>query len=64
MMEQNSKFIIRLLLGTNALCIIIICMLCGEIYLLQDRLSEVTDVIRTLNEKIGKMADRFKALVC
>lgn len=54
-MEQNSKFIIRLLLGTNALCITIICILCGEIYLLQDRLSEVTDIIRSLNEKISKL---------
>jgi len=55
MTELNFKYIIRLLLGTNVLCIIIIFVLCGEIYLLQDRLSEVTDLVRTLNDKISKL---------
>lgn len=55
MMEKNSKIVIRLLLAINALCIIIICLLCGEIYPLKEQLAEVSDIVRELNDKLSKL---------
>ena len=36
-------------------CLIIISVLCGEINLLQDKLSEMSDTVRALDEKIANI---------
>lgn len=55
MMERDYKFIIGILLTTNVICLIIIAVLCGEIFSLQEKLSEMTDTVRTLNDKISRI---------
>lgn len=55
MMERDYKFIIGILLTTNVICLIIITVLCGEIFSLQEKLSEMTDTVRTLNDKISRI---------
>lgn len=55
MMEKDYKKIINVLLIINAICLIVIAALCGEIYLLQEKLSELTDTIQTLNTKISHL---------
>lgn len=55
MMEKNFRLIVRLLLGTNVMCLIIIAVQCGEIYLLQEKLSEMSDVVRSLDAKISQL---------
>lgn len=54
-MEKDYKKIINVLLIINAICLIVIAALCGEIYLLQEKLSELTDTIQTLNTKISHL---------
>jgi len=55
MTEKNYKIIVGTLLATNVICLIMITVLCGEIYSLQEKLSEMTDIVRTLNDKISRI---------
>lgn len=49
-MAQNYKVL-------NTILLIVIAALCGEIYLLNEKLSEMSDLIHSLNEKITKLED-------
>ena len=55
MTAKEYKIIIGALLVVNMTCLIIISVLCGEINLLQDRLSEMCDTVRALDEKISNI---------
>jgi len=55
MTAKEYKIIIGVLLVANITCLIIISVLCGEINLLQDKLSLMSDIIRTLDEKIASI---------
>lgn len=55
MTERDYKIIIGILLATNVICLIIVFALCGEINSLQERLSDMTDTIRTLDDKISRI---------
>lgn len=55
MTAKEYKIIIGALLVTNVTCLIIISVLCGEINLLQNQLMEMSDTIRTLDEKIANI---------
>jgi hypothetical protein len=55
MMDQSYKLI-------NILLLIIIAALCGEIYLLNERLSEMTELIKSLNDKIVGLEEAQKEL--
>jgi len=50
MMGQNYKLL-------NTILLIIIAALCGEIYVLNERLSEMTEIIHFMNEKINEMEE-------
>ena len=49
-MAQNYKLL-------NTILLIIIAALCGEIYLLNEKLSEMSELMHSLNEKITKLED-------
>jgi uncharacterized protein YpmS len=53
MTERDYKFIIGILLTINVICLIIIAVLFGEILSLQEKLSEMRDSVRTLNDNIS-----------
>lgn len=53
MTERDYKIIIGVLLATNVICLIIVFVLCGEIHSLQEGLSDMTDTVRTLDDKIS-----------
>lgn len=55
MTAKEYKIVIGTLLATNITCLIIISVLCGEINLLQDNLSKMSDTIRALDEKIANI---------
>lgn len=55
-MAQNYKLL-------NTILLIIIAALCGEIYLLNEKLSEMSELIHSLNDKITKLEDLQKDLV-
>jgi hypothetical protein len=55
MTAKEYKIIIGALLVVNMTCLIIIFVLCGEINLLQDRLSEMSDTVQALDEKIANI---------
>lgn len=55
MTVKDYKIIVGILLATNVICLIMIAVLCGEIYSLQEKLSEMTDIVRTLNDKISRI---------
>lgn len=55
MTAKEYKIIIGVLLAVNITCLIIISILCGEINLLQDKLSEMSNTIRALDEKIANI---------
>jgi len=55
MTEKDYKNIVGVLLATNVVCLIIVAVLCGEIISLQEKLSEMTDIVRTLNDKISRI---------
>jgi hypothetical protein len=55
MMERDYKIIVGILLATNITCLIIISILCGEINLLQERITETSDMIRVLENKIANI---------
>lgn len=55
MTERDYKFIIGILLTTNVICLIIVSALCGEINSLQERLLEMTDTVRALDDKISRI---------
>ena len=44
MMERDYKFIIGILLTTNVICLIIIAVLCGEIFSLQENKKVIYDL--------------------
>ena len=52
MTAREYKVVIGILLVANIACLIIISILCGEIDLLQNKLSEMSDTIRVLDDKI------------
>lgn len=54
-MAQNYKLL-------NTILSIIIAVLCGEIYLLHEKLSEMSEIIHSLNDKITKLEDLQKDL--
>ena len=54
-MERDYKIIVGVLLATNITCLIIISILCGEINLLQERITETSDLIRVLENKIANI---------
>ena len=49
-MAQNYKLL-------NTILLIVIAALCGELHLLSEKLSEMSDFIHSLNEKIIKLED-------
>ena len=53
--EKNYKIIIIVLLTTNVIFHIIIAVLFGEIYSLQENLSNMTEAARALEDKISRM---------
>ena len=53
MTAKKYKIIIGILLVLNITCLITIYVLCGEINLLQDNLSKLSDTLQVLNEKIA-----------
>lgn len=55
MTEKDYKIVIGMLLTTNIICLIIVSVLCGEINSLQERLSDMTDTVRTLDDKISRI---------
>lgn len=55
MTAREYKVTIGILLVTNVACLIIISILCGEIDLLQNKLSEMSDTIRVLDDKIASI---------
>jgi hypothetical protein len=55
MTEKDYKNIVGVLLATNVVCLIIVAVLCGEIISLQEKLSEMTNIVRTLNDKISRI---------
>jgi len=55
MTAKEYKIVIGALLVVNMTCLIIISVLCGEINLLQDKLSEMSDTVRALDEKIANI---------
>lgn len=55
MTERDYKIIIGVLLATNVICLAIVAVLCGEINSLQERLLEMTDTVRTLDDKISRI---------
>lgn len=55
MTERDYKIIIGALLATNVICLAIVAVLCGEINSLQERLLEMTDTVRTLDDKISRI---------
>ena len=55
MTAKEYKVVIGVLLVTNIIGLIIIFVLCGEINLLQDKVSEMSGAIRALNEKISNI---------
>jgi hypothetical protein len=52
---SDSKFLFILLLVTNAIGLTIVSGLTGEVTLLQEKLSDMTDIVRTLDDKISSM---------
>jgi hypothetical protein len=52
-MAQNYKLL-------NTILLIIIAILCGEIYILNERLSEMSDIIHSMNEKINGLEELQK----
>ena len=69
--EKNYKIIISVLLTTNVISLIIVYFLCGEVYLLQQKLLDMMETVRTLEDKISRIEiDKEKgyedimALVC
>ena len=55
MTAREYKVVIGILLVANIACLIIIYILCGEIYLLQNKLFEMSDTIRALDDKIASI---------
>jgi hypothetical protein len=55
-MAQNYKM-------WNTVLLVIITALCGEIYLLNEKLSEMIKLVQSFNDKIEKMANVQKDLV-
>ncbi len=55
-MAQNYKLL-------NTILLIIIAILCGEIYVLNERLSEMTEIIHSMNGKINDMEEIQKDFV-
>jgi hypothetical protein len=55
MTAREYKVVIGILLVANIACLIIISILCGEIDLLQNKLSELSDTIRALDDKIASI---------
>jgi uncharacterized protein YoxC len=55
MTERDYKIVIGVLLAINVICLIIIFVLCGEINSLQEKLSEMTDTVRALDDKISRI---------
>lgn len=53
-MAQNYKLL-------NTILLIVIAALCGEIYLLNEKLSGMSELIHSLNDKIMKLKDLAKA---
>jgi len=55
MTAREYKVVIGILLVANIACLIIISILCGEIDLLQNKLSEMSNTIRALDDKISSI---------
>ena len=55
MTAREYKVVIGILLVANIACLIIISILCEEIDLLQNKLSEMSDTIRALDDKIASI---------
>jgi len=56
MMAQNYKML-------NTILLAIIAALCGEIYLLNEKLSEISELVQSFNDKIERMENVQKDLV-
>jgi hypothetical protein len=55
MTEKEYKIITVVLLLTNVICLITVLVLIGEINLLQENLSDMTDIVRILDDKISRI---------
>ena len=53
--NQKSKALICILVITNVISFVIVFVLFGEINLLQERLLETAEIVRTLNLKIDEI---------
>lgn len=55
MTEREYKIIVGVLLVTNVICLICICVLVGEVNSLQLKLSDMADTVRSLNDKMTRI---------
>ena len=55
MIQKDYKIIISVLFATNVICFVIVYFLCGEIYSLQEKLSDTMETVLTLQDKISRI---------